>query len=288
MPDKLEKRNRRIGLITSISLHGLLAVLFFFMVAWKAPFPPAEQYGILLNFGLEDAGTGNIQPVNKQPENVSSGQEKPVEKQIETPENQVKAEPEQTNTVKPTTPEAVQQQESPVKTEEAKPDKNTVQPSTENKNSVTKPTTTNTQAQKNVNPQTTGAQGQENKNTSQGDQVNAKGDQGNPQGKIDARALYGTQGGGQGGSSLDMVGWEWDSAPKPHDTSNENGKIVFEIKINERGELISVRTLEKTVSPEVEKVYREAVEELTFSPLSSNVRPASVTTGKITFLIRSR
>jgi hypothetical protein len=65
-----------------------------------------------------------------------------------------------------------------------------------------------------------------------------------------------------------LSGWRWDFEPNPPDTSNENGKIVFEIKIDDRGEIISVRTLEKTVSPEVERIYRQEVESLTFSPIA--------------------
>ncbi len=85
-----------------------------------------------------------------------------------------------------------------------------------------------------------------------------------------------------------MTGWIWDFAPDPKDTSNENGRIVFEIKIDDMGEIISVRTLEKTVSPAVERIYKNEVESLTFSPISSNTSSAPVSTGKITFLIRSK
>jgi len=114
-----------------------------------------------------------------------------------------------------------------------------------------------------------------------------EGDKGDEKGSIDSRALYGSQGGG-GGPHLELSGWMWDFTPNPRDTSNENGKIVFEIKIDDRGEIISVRTIEKTVSPEIERIYRQEVESLTFSPISSNTRPAPVSTGKITFIIRSK
>ena len=118
--------------------------------------------------------------------------------------------------------------------------------------------------------------------------LDAAGDEGDPQGTLDSRALYdGTYGGG-GGPTLDLTGWIWDFEPNPKDTSNENGRIVFEIKIDDMGEIISVRTLEKTVSPSVERIYKNEVESLTFSPISSNTTPAAVSTGKITFIIRSK
>jgi len=125
----------------------------------------------------------------------------------------------------------------------------------------------------------------QNESTSHGDNTDVQGDEGSDSGDIDARALYGTPGGG-GGASLDLAGWIWDYVPKPQDTSDEYGRIVFEIKVDDQGEVIGVRTIEKTVSPKVEQVYREEVESLTFSPTSSNTMPAPISTGKITFIIK--
>ncbi len=266
MNEEGEKRNKRIGLISSIAIHAFLGLLFFFIIAWKAPFPPAEQYGIELNFGLDNSGTGDIQPVNKEPQNVSATRESARENQPEEQQpEETKPQEEQPVEEKVITPAPAQPQESPDVTKKTNSETRITNPSMENNKPKSQPEVSAKQPD-NKEQKSTGATGNENKNTSQGDQVNAKGDQGNPQGKIDARALYGTPGGGQGGSSLDMAGWRWDEEPRPNDTSNENGKIVFEIKINDRGEIMSVRTLEKTVSPEVEKIYRDAVEQLTFSP----------------------
>ena len=123
--------------------------------------------------------------------------------------------------------------------------------------------------------------------SSQGSKENEAGDAGDPEGTVDSRALYGKSGGGGGGPSLDLAGWRWDYEPKPNDNSNENGRIIFEIKVDDNGEVIGVRTLETTVSPRVVQLYRQEVEKLTFSPLS-NAIPAPISTGKITFLIRSK
>ncbi len=85
-----------------------------------------------------------------------------------------------------------------------------------------------------------------------------------------------------------MAGWNWDNIPRPNDSSNENGRVVFEITIDDQGEIIGVKTIEKTVSPTVERQYRLAVEQLTFSTTSDNVRPAPTSTGRITFIIRAK
>ena len=85
-----------------------------------------------------------------------------------------------------------------------------------------------------------------------------------------------------------MAGWMWDFEPKPNDTSSETGRIVFEIKVDDQGEILSVRRLESTVSPAIEKIYRQEVEKLTFSKTSSNAIVAPISTGKITFVIKSK
>lgn len=105
---------------------------------------------------------------------------------------------------------------------------------------------------------------------------------------VDERGLYQTQAGKQAGVKLDLAGWMWDNTPQPQDDTEESGKIVFEIKIDELGEIVAVKTLEKTVSPLVEKLYKDALTELTFSRTSDNIAYAPVYTGKVTFILRTK
>jgi len=110
--------------------------------------------------------------------------------------------------------------------------------------------------------------------------------------QIDDRAIYKKSNSGSGtgnkGASLDLSGWMWDSKPSPNDQSDENGYIIFEIKVDEEGEIIGVKTIEKTVSPVVEQVYKESIRDLTFSRTADNSSSASISTGKITFIIQSK
>lgn len=284
MEDIREKRNRRNSLLLSLLIHAALTASFFFILAWKAPYPPAAEYGIELNFGLDESGSGEIHPVAEEPDSEPAGEENTLEENEDQTSEEAEQEPagdinknELNSPVDENSPDITEKVESGSETTETTP-------------KVTESNQTKAGSGKDKDPESgkTGATGSENQADSQGDNTGTTGDKGDPQGTVDARALYGTQGGGQGGSSLDMAGWIWDFEPRPDDTSSENGKIIFEIKINDRGEITSVRTLEKTVTPGVEKIYREAVEELTFSPLSANARPAASSTGKITFIIRSR
>jgi periplasmic protein TonB len=104
---------------------------------------------------------------------------------------------------------------------------------------------------------------------------------------IDTRGLY-TSGDNdkRTGASLEMTGWIWDAVPHPQDDTAEIGKLVFEITIDDTGEIIGIKTLEKTVSPLVEQLYKEEVAKLTFSKTSKELTYAATSTGKITFILQ--
>ena len=115
-----------------------------------------------------------------------------------------------------------------------------------------------------------------------------------PKPSIDSRAIYkGSKGStnaqsSSGGSSLNMSGWIWDFEPEPDDNSDESGKIIFKITVDDEGYITKVTTVEKTVSPVVEKKYRDAVMDLTFSKTAENRSTATTSSGIITFIIKSR
>jgi periplasmic protein TonB len=296
-----DKKNKKIGMAVSIGAHMAIFILFFFLMAWREPNPPHPEYGIELNFGLDNVGSGEIQketPPNKsdnteqdaKPEPPSSSE--PVEQKVA--ESAVK--PAETQEAEVITSNV----ESPVKVEESKTAKAEVKPTPKEttQTKVEKTTTKEENTAKaetkvvNKDSKTSGADGKAGESTSavasnHGDNKDKVGDKGDEKGKLDDKSLYGKPGGG-GGAALDMAGWTWDSKPKPDDNSSESGRIVFEIVIDDQGEIISVKTLEKTVSPAIEKIYRQEVERLTFSKTAENTRSAARSSGKITFIIKSK
>ncbi len=294
--NKLENKNDRIGLSISVGLHAALLILFIFLLAWKEPIPPIPEYGIELNFGLDQAGFGEVQPETPA-NNVQEINEDPEPEATESPEEtveetEVSSTPEEIPEVEdvvetPPVEEKVttQPDPSPAVVEEKPVEQPAEKPKEEKKAPQLNPAATYPNK---TNSDSKGDQAGNPSNNNQGDQPGTTGDQGDPDGTLDSRALYGKPGGGGGGAALDMAGWNWDFLPRPKDTSNEGGRIVFEIKIDEYGEIISVRTLEKTVSDALVKVYRAEVLKLTFSPTSGNARPAPTSVGRITFIIRSR
>jgi len=293
MSTQEEKKNQRIGWGVSIGIHSLLLLFFFLIMAWREPDPPVPEYGIELNFGIDQSGAGDVQPTqptttpDEPIEQDSEIQE--VESQEETSppviqEEQIQEEDNIQDVVE------TQEQESPDIVEPPETTPEVIEEVSEIIEEEKQDAQVSDITDNEVSEETQGTTDEiiaDQQSATQGDDADVEGDKGDPEGTIDTRALYGSQGGG-GGPLLELSGWIWDFEPDPKDTSNENGKIVFEIKIDDRGEIISVRTLEKTVSPEIERIYKQEVESLTFSQISSNTMPAPVSTGKITFIIVSK
>lgn len=288
-----EKKNKRIAAISTAGITVLVFVLLFVIIAWRAPDPPLPEYGIEINFGTDDTGFGPVQPrvtpgePEAAPEEVveevpkesepeppveSVPEEQPVVSKIESP---VTVKEEETKKETPPAEEPPKKEPEPVREPVKEPVKETPKPPVPK--AVYKPNTEKNDA----------ATSREGDAASHGDDPGRTGDKGNPQGSVDAKALYGKPGGGAGGSSLDLAGWLWDARPAPSIPEEELGGVVkFEIKVDDRGEIISIRTLERGVRPETEQACRKAIEKLTFSKTGENVPPVS--TGTITFVIRAR
>jgi len=289
----LKDKDKRAGWIISLSIHVVVLILFFFILAWQAPDPPLPEYGIELNFGLEESGSGFEQPtVTPTPPTVEEQGE--PEEQIEEIEEEVVEEQPEAEPVEETAVEELpdsEQEDSPVETQPEQEEAITdpvEEKTVEEVKPIAEPVEEEPKEEPVVEEKVVDSNALYPGSASQGNKENEAGDAGDEQGTVDSRALYGKSGGGGGGPSLDLAGWRWDYEPKPNDDSKENGRIVFEIKVDDNGEVIGVRTLETTVGSTVERLYRQEVEKLTFSPLSGNTIPAPISTGKITFIIRSK
>lgn len=285
MSEQEEKKNRRIGLITSIGVHAALVVIFLLMMAWRAPNPPFPEYGIELNFGLDNQGYGEVQPETSPSESEPTDAEEEQEEQVEeVEETPTESKPEETTTA---TEQPVSKTESPVAVEEKKVETKPV-PKVEEKPKEAKPAEQKKE-EKLLAAYPSETKKDDNKaNANHGDDPNTVGDKGNEQGSLDAKALYGKQGGGGGGPALDLAGWDWDQIPRPAISNNEsNGRIEFEIKVDDNGEIIGIRVLERSLSIEAEKACRDAISKLTFTKKPGAVVP-DISTGKITFVVRTR
>ena len=284
-----EKKNQRIGLFISLGIHALLLLVFVFVMAWTEPDPPIPEYGIEMNFGMVDKGSGREQP-KQLAEVVKTSQEeaKPEPEPVPTQPVEQVAEEAQTAANSPTPSQQSAEVEDPnavVEKTKAKPASKSETKKKADKKSKTKE---EVKTKKTTESKSSGQKQSGKKSAAQGQgNTNKAGDQGKKDGKIDSRALMGDSG-SKNGFSLDMTGWSLESPPSVNENSSETGKIVFEIKVDEYGDIVSVKTKEKTVSAGVERVYRQAVESLVFVQSADNLNPPPMSVGEITFIIKSR
>ena len=278
MLKQTEKKNNRIAFLTSVGVHSALLLAFLFLMAWRAPNPPLPEYGIELNFGLDTEGGGDIQP-NEQP-----GTENPQEET--KPEEAVPTPPEETVKEDQPDEQIFSKVESPVvvkeeKKEKEKPTEKVVEP---------KPKETK-EAKKEVAETAKVAETKKGKDVpSQGDNKGKTGDKGDPQGKPDAKALYGQPGGGGGGDgmNLSMSGWTWADKPKTPDLSdNADGRIVFEIECDEDGEIVKITTKERGLSEESERLLKEEIGKTSLIRTSGGKAPAR-SKGTVVFVLKTR
>ena len=291
-----EKKSKRIALITSLSVHGVLLLLLLFMVAWRAPNPPLPEFGIELNFGTDKTGTGDIQPETpagakeSQPEEEDQPEDIPLPEPEEITEEIVEeAAPEEPVAVQP---EVISKVESPVVVEEKKETKPVEKPAEkpvekvvekkpevkpeEIPKAVYKPKTeSTTQGTSKDKPATPG---------NHGDDAAKAGDKGDPQGTIDSKALYGKQGGGGGGVSMTGFGtFGYPDIETPPLPDESYGVYEFRVKVDEQGYVVSVTPVQRGLSFEAERRLKAAIQKLQFIP-KGNPQPAE---GRIVFRVVS-
>jgi len=270
-----EKYNNK-GLLISIAIHGALLLGFFFIVAWYPPNPPLPGApGIAINFGVDDYGMGenNEQPsVQKE---ITPVQDEPQEEVVKP------ADADQSEVVTTT-------EETPYKVEEKK-EKKVVKEIKK----ITEPVKETKESKPASENKTTTTKVIDGRNSMGNGDKNKAGDQGKENGTLDSKNYYGNGNSGDGGdgpggdgSSLNMSGWRWASAPKVVDNSKDTGKIVIKVTVDEDGGIVSVITVERQVSPAVAKLYEDAVWKLEFEKTKSYNKAAANSVGYITFIIK--
>ena len=295
MSTQQEQKNQRIALVISIGFHAILLVAFLLLMAWRAPNPPLPEYGIELNFGLDQQGGGDVQP-EKTPVTEESTPDPQEEQVQETPqeENPSEAEPEKTEEP------IVSKIESPVVVKEEKKEP-VKEPVKENK-TETKPKVTPKEEVKKVEPKETlktEYKPTENKptdkkgegGTSHGDDAGKVGDKGKPEGDLNKSTIYdGQKGGGGGGDGfgLSMSGWTWADNPKiPELPDNQDGRIEFEIECDEDGEIVGITTLHRGLSARAEQLLKDEIRRNSLMKTSAGQAPAR-SKGRVVFILKTK
>jgi hypothetical protein len=287
--NSLERKSRIQSALVTLVIQLLLFLAFYFMVVWEQPNPPIPTYGLELNLGFSDFGSGDPSevlpnsseiPVTEAP---APGEIVPATQTTGATSNAA------ASTTKPNSNRAVSTQTSPIKGE-----------TTANETPIKEEKKEASSSQKTNEPQKVdqralfGAGGKagtgSNPNSASGQgNSNGSGDQGKPTGTVDGRALQGSGSGkgtaGGAGYSLDLAGWDFASKPTINDrVSTRNGRIVFNITVDGTGKVVQAIVHEYNVSNEVLTYYRQVVNQLNFK--KSGGSAAEFSKGKITFVIK--
>jgi hypothetical protein len=306
-----EKEIRLKSLAGALAINvALVIVLLLVHLSQTAPITPPPIQFVEVNFGTEDRGSGRIQTRNKASDSPNPVDVRPSDKRPD-PKTNTTPRLERTRV----TPVAKAEDAKPAKTATEKPDissKVESPVSTPPRSEPTKVATKTSAPVERVAPPAPPTKKVETVNNdalfkrssggggsngtvgkaagtggnNNGDDASGVGDKGNPNGKIDAKSLYGTPGGASSGVAFDVSGWAMAGRPSVNDDSDETGKIVFEIKVDGSGDIVNVRTRQTTVSPSVVDVYRKAVQRLRLRPKGGATPPTA--TGTITFIITSK
>lgn len=211
-----EQKGRTIALIVTVLFHAVVVLMLVFL-ALRTPLPLPGEQGIEVNLGNSDVGMGDIRP-----------EEAATLKSTSPPPNRSQADDEAVTENTDETPsiekinKKVSKTTQPINTSVTKP-----QPEAA-KEPVANP--------KALYP------GKSNKNTQGGSQgiTGQPGDQGKPNGTPGSTSYDGLGGKG-GGIGYDLGGRGAKNLPKPVYTSDEQGDIVVEIKVDRDGRVTYAR-----------------------------------------------
>jgi periplasmic protein TonB len=286
-----EKSSRPQAIAVTVIFHVLLLLLFFFFVM-RVPDPPIRTLGgsgIELNYGLDEAGSGDLQTLNQANESEQNVESAPADVTAAST-NTEEANQENQNQTEEQAAVVTGNEEVNYEVKQQKEVKKSTDVSI---NKTEKAPNTQTASTEKVKTNGTIGTVQAVGGNNNGDQPGKTGDQGSKTGTVDSKALYGNEGnGGPGnggvGGNLDIAGWNWDDRPVIKDISDESGRIVIGFRIDEQGEVIKVWKIENNLSPSVYKIYEDEVRKLTFSKKGDNIKVAPFSEGKVTFIKKSK
>jgi outer membrane biosynthesis protein TonB len=298
-----------------------ITVIMMILMAWGMPGEGiGNEPGIEVNLGDSDVGSGNDQSLDPGTQTADDQEpkaaESPNQQEVTQPEQQEEASKPQEveSTPDPVTasneddveikkeekPKEIKPVEKVVEKPKEKPEeKNPVEKTPEKpvEKAVVKEVKKDPPAplpgtlyKKGSNTKTDGtAAGKEGTPGNEGnDAAGTQGDKGVPGGTPGAHQYQGTPGGGDGGgTTLDLKGWDWDKKPQVTLSTTETGRIVFEVTVNEKGDLVGIDKISGSLSAEAETACKNAIKRTTFSRVGTGTPPAE-TKGRVIFVVRAK
>ena len=236
---------RKSAVATSIAMALLLFLIFTFGLKY---FDPPLEYGIAVNFGTSNVGSGDVQPT--EPLQSSSSQEEVIEETEteEVVETQSETQPAAAPAEKVITQDSEESirikkvEEAKRKVEEAEKQKKLEAERIERQRiaAVQKKKAEEAAKRKKLDEMMGGLNNSDGSATGGEGDDNQAGDKGNPNGDPNASGYYGNGGSGSGGDYR-LGNRKAVSKPKPTYDCNEQGRVVVSISVDNSGKVISAQ-----------------------------------------------
>ena len=243
---KLKKENKG-GIIGTVVVNVSIIVLLFFL-GFHTELPLPEEEGILVNFGYNETGLGEIEPEVKEEQVVEQVEATSSEDEIVTSELD-------------DTPEVVVHKDT--ETEE----KEEVQEEKEQ--------------QRVVNPNVLFPPTDNSNNSNSQGIAGGNGNQGDPDGGNSDS--YTGHGQGDSGISYSLKGRHHKGLPKPVYTGNEEGKVVVEITVNRNGIVTSATPGIKGTTTSASNLWAAAKKAALKTKFDKSSSSPKMQTGSITY-----
>ena len=222
-------KNDRIAIIGSIVFHILILVILFLTVIKSSV--PEDDGGILVNFGNIDYAAGLFEP---------QGTGRPIQEPTPVEENIPPPQPPQTTPeemVTQDTEETVSLTDKKKEEEERRREEQRLERERQAQAEQRRREEEQRRREQAIRDQVAGAFGSGNADGSQGDAPTGTGNQGNPFGNSNTGPTEGT--GGFGSFNLSGRTLRGGGLPSPSYTSQVEGRIVIDITVNPRGDVIN-------------------------------------------------
>ncbi len=272
-----EHRREALG-ITAVVV--VVLALLCFLLKFNGPNPPLDVVGgdgVELNYGLDQAGSGDVQTMATANASLNREDSRPPAIQPDPTPQPAQPRVEASASTLPAAPEKVITSEAEDASVTAPPVEKPAPKAAEPVRETPPPARPREQPRTVYTPKgsasgVAGGNGVTGTNSaptgnSNGDHPGTVGDQGDPRGSLNAKALYGEPGSGGsgarpgsgGGSGLEMSGWRVEDNLTVEGIDDTPGIIRFRIKINEDGEVESVSKVSGNVSAAQEKLCRDKI-----------------------------
>ncbi|MDD4747743.1 MAG: TonB family protein [Salinivirgaceae bacterium] len=240
----MANKNRNIGIISTTIFHiGLLLFVVFF--GFATPFPLPEEEGILINFGVDETGSGEIETQMAIAQSVPQPQEQIQPQPTESSEatNDVKEEIltqdyEETARIEEQKKKDKEKKKEDERLEKIRKEQEAEKQRLEEIEKVKREEQERIDAQqRKIAESAKQAFGQAPTNSS-GDGTGTKpGNMGDPDGSITSKSYIGGKGGGKDGIGFSLKGRtpQGGSLPLPSYPTKEEGTIVIKVKVDQNG-----------------------------------------------------